>query len=123
MKTPITELEVSVRVANCLKNIGVQYIEDIADIKESDLLRTPNFGKQSFEELKLALINRDAALPIPRGEKLNITLSGVYRLNRLLAVLIDPRAKIKTTKKAVKALDDEFGIKAIMPLGRVKGID
>lgn len=49
------ELELSVRTANCLKNDNVVYIGDLVQKTEAELLRTPNFGRKSLNEIKETL--------------------------------------------------------------------
>ncbi len=51
----VEELELSVRSANCLKNENIVYIGDLVQKTESDLLRTPNFGRKSLNEIKEVL--------------------------------------------------------------------
>ena len=51
----VDELELTVRSTNCLKNIGIQYIGELVTIKESELLKTKNFGKKSLQEIKIIL--------------------------------------------------------------------
>ncbi len=48
----VDELELSVRSANCLKNDNVIYIGDLIQKTEADMLRTPNFGRKSLNEIK-----------------------------------------------------------------------
>ena len=55
--TRIDSLELSVRSANCLKNDNILYIGDLVQRKESDMLKTPNFGKKSLDEIKVVLDN------------------------------------------------------------------
>ena len=47
----INELELSVRSANCLKNDNIVYIGDLVRKTEADMLRTPNFGRKSLNEI------------------------------------------------------------------------
>ncbi len=51
----VDELELSVRSANCLKNDNIVYIGDLVQKSENDLLRTPNFGRKSLNEIKEVL--------------------------------------------------------------------
>jgi len=51
----VDELELSVRSANCLKNDNIVYIGDLVQRTESDMLRTPNFGRKSLNEIKEVL--------------------------------------------------------------------
>ncbi len=51
----VEELELSVRSANCLKNDNIIYIGDLVRKSESDMLRTPNFGRKSLNEIKEVL--------------------------------------------------------------------
>ena len=51
----VDELELSVRSANCLKNDNIIYIGDLVQKTETDMLRTPNFGRKSLNEIKEVL--------------------------------------------------------------------
>ena len=51
----VEELELSVRSANCLKNDNIVYIGDLILKTESEMLRTPNFGRKSLNEIKEVL--------------------------------------------------------------------
>lgn len=51
----VDELELSVRSANCLKNENIFYIGDLIQRTEADMLRTPNFGRKSLNEIKALL--------------------------------------------------------------------
>ena len=48
----VDELELSVRSANCLKNENLVYIGDLVQKTESEMLKTPNFGRKSLNEIK-----------------------------------------------------------------------
>jgi DNA-directed RNA polymerase subunit alpha len=51
----VEELELSVRSANCLKNENIIYIGDLVQKSEPEMLRTPNFGRKSLNEIKEVL--------------------------------------------------------------------
>lgn len=51
----VEELELSVRSANCLKNDNIIYIGDLVQKTEAEMLRTPNFGRKSLNEIKEVL--------------------------------------------------------------------
>jgi len=51
----VEELELSVRSANCLKNDNIVYIGDLVQKTENEMLRTPNFGRKSLNEIKEVL--------------------------------------------------------------------
>jgi DNA-directed RNA polymerase subunit alpha len=53
----VDELELSVRSANCLKNDNIVYIGDLVQKTEAEMLRTPNFGRKSLNEIKEVLAN------------------------------------------------------------------
>ena len=55
MLRKVDELELSVRSANCLKNDNIVYIGDLVQKSESEMLRTPNFGRKSLNEIKEVL--------------------------------------------------------------------
>lgn len=51
----VDELELSVRSANCLKSDNIVYIGDLVQKSEGEMLRTPNFGRKSLNEIKEVL--------------------------------------------------------------------
>lgn len=53
----VEELELSVRSANCFKNDNIVYIGDLVQKTESEMLKTPNFGRKSLNEIKDVLAN------------------------------------------------------------------
>ena len=53
----VDELELSVRSANCLKNDNIFYIGDLVQKTEGEMLRTPNFGRKSLDEIKEVLVS------------------------------------------------------------------
>ena len=58
----VDELELSVRSANCLKNDNIIYIGDLVQKSEQEMLRTPNFGRKSLNEIKEVLSTMGLAL-------------------------------------------------------------
>ena len=48
----VSSLELTVRSTNCLKGSGIEYIGDLVQMTEVDLLKTPNMGKRSVSEIK-----------------------------------------------------------------------
>jgi DNA-directed RNA polymerase subunit alpha len=59
---PVDDLELTVRSANCLKAEAIQYIGDLVQRAEVELLKTPNLGKKSLTEIKDALASRGLSL-------------------------------------------------------------
>jgi DNA-directed RNA polymerase subunit alpha len=53
----VDELELSVRSQNCLKNDNIVYIGDLVRKSEGEMLKTPNFGRKSLNEIKEVLVN------------------------------------------------------------------
>ena len=49
---PVSELELSVRSANCLQNANIKYIYELVSKSEGEMLRTKNFGRKSLNEIK-----------------------------------------------------------------------
>ena len=58
----VDELELSVRSANCLKNDNIVYIGDLVQKSEQEMLRTPNFGRKSLNEIKEVLTTMGLSL-------------------------------------------------------------
>lgn len=52
LDTPVEELELSVRSSNCLRNINIKTIGDLARKSEDEIAKTKNFGKKSLQEIK-----------------------------------------------------------------------
>ncbi len=74
----VDELELSVRSANCLKNANIQYISELVQKTEQDILQTKNFGRKSLNEIKevlkgmglhLGMNVADLASPAEQGKK------------------------------------------------------
>jgi len=59
---PVDDLELTVRSANCLKGENIFFIGDLVQRDESGLLRTPNLGKKSLNEIKTVLATRGLSL-------------------------------------------------------------
>ena len=59
---PVDELELTVRSANCLKAESINYIGDLIQRTEVELLKTPNLGKKSLTEIKDVLASRGLSL-------------------------------------------------------------
>lgn len=58
----VSDLDVSVRTANCLKNDNIIYLGDLVQKTEAELLRSVNFGRKSIDEIKSVLAERDLRL-------------------------------------------------------------
>ncbi len=58
----VDELELSVRSANCLKNDNIVYIGDLVQRSEPEMLRTPNFGRKSLNEIREVLKSMELEL-------------------------------------------------------------
>jgi DNA-directed RNA polymerase subunit alpha len=59
---PVDELELTVRSANCLKAENIYYIGDLVQRSETELLKTPNLGRKSLNEIKEVLAARGLTL-------------------------------------------------------------
>jgi DNA-directed RNA polymerase subunit alpha len=59
---PVDELELTVRSANCLKAENIFYIGDLIQRTENELLKTPNLGRKSLNEIKEVLASRGLTL-------------------------------------------------------------
>ncbi|MBW2339703.1 MAG: DNA-directed RNA polymerase subunit alpha [Deltaproteobacteria bacterium] len=56
---PVSELELSVRSSNCLKNANIKHIYELVQKTESEMLKTKNFGRKSLNEIKRILEEMD----------------------------------------------------------------
>ena len=65
---PVDDLELTVRSANCLKAEDIYYIGDLIQRTETELLKTPNLGRKSFNEIKEVLASKGLTL----GSKLDV---------------------------------------------------
>lgn len=68
----VEDLELSVRSTNCLKNAGIQYIGELVQKTEMEMLKTKNFGKKSLNEIKDMLVEMGLNL----GSKVDFHLPG-----------------------------------------------
>jgi DNA-directed RNA polymerase subunit alpha len=59
---PVEDLELSVRSANCLKNAEINFIGDLAQKTDQEMLKTKNFGRKSLNEIKALLAQMDLTL-------------------------------------------------------------
>lgn len=59
---PVDDLELTVRSANCLKAESIYYIGDLVQRNESDLLKAPNLGRKSLNEIKDILSSKGLTL-------------------------------------------------------------
>jgi len=62
--TTVDDLELTVRSANCLKAQNVKYLGDLVQFIESDLLKSPNLGRKSLNEIKSVLAERGLSLGV-----------------------------------------------------------
>jgi DNA-directed RNA polymerase subunit alpha len=70
----VDELELSVRSANCLKNDNIVYIGDLVQKTEPEMLRTPNFGRKSLNEIKEVLrgMSLELGMDVPNWPPENV---------------------------------------------------
>jgi DNA-directed RNA polymerase subunit alpha len=59
---PVEDLELSVRSANCLKNADINFIGELAQKSDQEMLKTKNFGRKSLNEIKSLLTEMDLTL-------------------------------------------------------------
>ena len=75
----VDELEISVRTYNCLKNLGIRTVGQLATTTEAELLRTQNFGRRSMKELKEIL----STLGVELGSTTVVSIE--QQMNRAMA--------------------------------------
>ncbi|CAG35881.1 DNA-directed RNA polymerase subunit alpha [Desulfotalea psychrophila] len=61
---PVEDLELSVRSANCLKNADINFIGDLVQRTDQEMLKTKNFGRKSLNEIKTLLQDMDLTLGV-----------------------------------------------------------
>jgi len=59
LKTPISELDLSVRAYNCLKAADIKSLGDLAALDISDMMKFRNFGKKSLAELEALIADKN----------------------------------------------------------------
>lgn len=64
---PLTELDLSVRTANCLRNSNICLVGQLVQMNEYDILRTKNFNRMSLKEIKEVLANMGLTLGMKLG--------------------------------------------------------
>ena len=74
---PVSELELSVRSANCLQNANIKYIYELVSKTEGEMLRTKNFGRKSLNEIKEIL----SAMGLGLGMKVDSVMKQVGAQN------------------------------------------
>ncbi len=62
LNKPVEDLELSVRSANCLKNADINFIGELAQKSDQEMLKTKNFGRKSLNEIKSLLTEMDLTL-------------------------------------------------------------
>ena len=80
----VEELELSVRSMNCLKNDNIIYIGDLVQKTEPEMLRTPNFGRKSLNEIKEVLNTMSLYLGIEARSYLILLLNFQKNLRRII---------------------------------------
>src|SRR5712672_129660 len=102
----VDELELSVRSANCLKNDNIVYIGDLVQKTEAEMLRTPNFGRKSLNEIKEVLAKMAAALI--KHEQIVTTLPKAKDLRPIVEKLVTlgKRGDLHARRQAIAEMRD-----------------
>lgn len=82
MSTPISSIDLGVRVKNCMKIFGIETLEDAASKTDRELLRLPNFGKRSLFILRRAI--RNHGLKPVEARRIDYIRADVIEAARLL---------------------------------------
>jgi hypothetical protein len=111
----VDELSLSVRAATCLKNDYIVYIGDLVQKTEAEMLRTPNFGRKSLNEIKEVLVQMGLHLgtEIPHWPPSNIEelSENIERASEMYRVTF-----LKSeTEKICQALDDPWRSIVVAP--------
>lgn len=104
----VDELELSIRAANCLKNIGVRTVGQLAATTEAELLRTQNFGRKSLKEIK-EILN---VLGVELGSVTILTIE--QQMNRAMARARAAKAAyaeavLEVQRLAKRMVDEDLG--------------
>ena len=67
----VSDLELSVRSSNTLRNLELKYLKDLVVLSDGDLLRIPNFGRKSLNEVKEVLAELNLKLNMNREDLLS----------------------------------------------------
>jgi|TARA_B100001094_G_scaffold283765_1_gene296744 DNA-directed RNA polymerase alpha subunit len=67
----VSDLELSIRSMNTLLNLELKYLKDLVVLSEGDLLRVPNFGRKSLNEVREVLAELNLKLNMNREDLLN----------------------------------------------------
>lgn len=103
---PVEDLELTVRSANCLKAENIYFIGDLVQRNESDLLKTPNLGKKSLNEIKSILSSHNLSLGMYLENWPPESMKEHYEKEK---VLRDKEKETKVSKKAKRAPKKEKG--------------
>ena len=87
---PVDDLELTVRSANCLKAENIYYIGDLIQRTETELLKTPNLGRKSLNEIKEVLASRGLTLGMKLENWPPAGLEEVVRMESCLQHLPHP---------------------------------
>jgi DNA-directed RNA polymerase subunit alpha len=110
---PVDDLELTVRSTNCLKGENIFFIGDLVQKDETALLKTPNLGKKSLNEIKTVLASR--------GLSLGMKVEGWPPVDLLLPEPAEPQLDAKKIK--IKKLKDGKEIKEVRDIKEKKGKD
>ena len=108
----LDRLELSTRAKNCLKAAGIASVEDLVELTEIDLFKTPNLGRATIEEIKVALSINSLSLKARTPQRvddeclgmLQARLMAVQRAHTALAVEIAALADLIKAVRAKKQL-------------------
>lgn len=118
LETPVNEFELSIRVRNCLKRMGIKTIGDLTRVTEQELLASKNFGETSLEELRGVM--QSLGLRIGQSREQGATMEIRYRPQATLspeeqAVLSRPVGDLNLSVRARKCMS-RLGINTLADL-------
>ena len=119
-KIRLSDINLSVRTSNCLDRMGVTTLDELASLSDADLLRQPNFGKKSLNEVK-ELLATAMHLPLPdewEGEE--DTLDFLEIEEPLLSTLLRPVQSLDLTVRAINVMKN-YGVLTIGDLVQLTG--
>ena len=96
----LSDVDLSVRTSNCLFNMGLSTLGELADLSETELLRQPNFGRRSLTEVKILLSSTEGLTPRKEHADKEVELDFFVMGEPLSSTLLQPVQSLDLTTRA-----------------------